>query len=161
MFVKKSKWNGKNGRHPGSLTMSHLSVKLSPNGVGLCRRKAAPQERPAGSGRLFMSDMKPIKDIEYLEQLIDEGYVLKGRRDDPERNLKALKSFFAKDYELVPEDWLLENGYQLVEPSQFTKGYTLAYKLIDDFPDQYFRSGYSLVKGNKEIFLYLKLKEEL
>ena len=108
-----------------------------------------------------MSTLKPIKDTQYLEKLISEGYVLKGRRDDPIRDLAAVKKFFAKDYALVPEDWLLSNGYELVEPSPFTKGYTLAYKLIDDFPDQYFRSGYSLVKGDKEVFLYLKMKEKL
>jgi hypothetical protein len=108
-----------------------------------------------------MSTVKPIKDAEYLEELMSQGYVLKGRRDDPARDLVALKSFFPKGYTLVPEDWLLSNGYTLVEPSAFTKGYTLAYKLIDDFPDQYFRSGYSLVKGSEEIFLYLKLKEKL
>jgi hypothetical protein len=108
-----------------------------------------------------MSTLKPIKDAKYLEELISEGYVLKGRREDPDRDLAAVKKFFAKDYELVPEDWLLSNGYELVEPSPFTKGYTLAYKLIDDFPDQYFRSGYSLVEGDKEVFLYLKMKEKL
>ncbi len=108
-----------------------------------------------------MSTVKPIKDIEYLEQLMAEGYVLRGRRRDPERDMTALKRFFAKGYELMPEDWLLDRGYKLVEPSPLTKGYTLAYKLIDEFPDQYFRSGYSLVKGDEEVFLYLKLKEKL
>jgi len=99
--------------------------------------------------------------VRYLEELIDEGYVLQGRRQDSERDLKSLKSFFSKGYELMPEDWLLSAGYELVEPSQFTKGHTLAYKLVDDFPDQYFRSGYSLVKGNDEIFLYLKVEQKL
>lgn len=108
-----------------------------------------------------MSTLKPIKDTKYLEELISEGYVLKGRREDPDRDLAAVHRFFAKDYELVPEDWLLSNGYELVEPSPFTKGYTLAYKLVDDFPDQYFRSGYSLVKEDKEVFLYLKMKEKV
>ena len=108
-----------------------------------------------------MSTLKPIKDTDYLEELISQGYVLKGRREDPDRDLAAVHKFFAKDYELVPEDWLLSNGYELVEPSPFTKGYTLAYKLIDDFPDQYFRSGYSLVKGDEEVFLYLKMKEKV
>jgi len=107
-----------------------------------------------------MSTFKPIKDMKYLEEIMSQGYLLKGRRQDPERDLLAVKSFFSKDYELVPEDWLLDNGYKLVEPSPLTKGYTLAYKLIDDFPDQYFRSGYSLIKGSKEVFLYLKLKED-
>lgn len=108
-----------------------------------------------------MSTVKPIRDIEYLEELISEGYVLKGRRGDPSKDLIAIKRFFSKGYEFVPEDWLLSDGYELVEPSVFTKGYTLAYKLIDDFPDQYFRSGYSLVKEGKEVFLYLKHKGKL
>ncbi len=106
-----------------------------------------------------MSTLKPIKEIGYLEELISKGYLLRGRRGDPARDLLAIKSFFSKGYELFPEDWLLGNGYKLVEPSPLTKGYTLAYKLIDDFPDQYFRSGYSLIKGSEEVFLYLKLKE--
>jgi len=108
-----------------------------------------------------MSTVKPIKDVEYLEELISEGYVLKGRRGDPSKDLIAVKRFFSKGYEFVPEDWLLGSGYELVEPSVFTKGYTLAYKLIDDFPDQYFRSGYSLIKEDKEVFLYLKFKEKV
>jgi hypothetical protein len=108
-----------------------------------------------------MSALEPIRDVDYLEKLIGQGYVLKGRREDPDRDLAAVKRFFAKEYALVPEDWLLSNGYELVEPSAFTKGYTLAYKLIDDFPDQYFRSGYSLVKGDEEVFLYLKMKEKV
>lgn len=112
-------------------------------------------------GRQSMSTLKPIKDTRHLEQLISEGYLLKGRREDPARDLAALKNFFVKGYELVPEEWLLGNGYELVAPSPFTKGHTLAYKLIDDFPDQYFRSGYSLVKGSEEVFLYLKMKEKV
>ena len=106
-----------------------------------------------------MSTLKPIKEIGYLEELISKGYLIRGRRGDPDRDLLAIKKFFSKGYELVPEDWLLDNGYNLVEPSPLTKGYTLAYKLIDDFPDQYFRSGYSLIKAREEVFLYLKLKE--
>lgn len=108
-----------------------------------------------------MPALKPIGEIEYLEELIREGYLLKGRRGDPERDLLAVKSFFSKGYELVPEAWLLDKGYKLVESSPLTKGYTLAYKLIDDFPDQYFRSGYTLTKGAEEVFLYLKLKEKV
>ena len=61
-----------------------------------------------------MSTLKPIKDTKYLEELISEGYVLKGRREDPDRDLAAVQKFFAKDYELVPEEWLLGNGYELV-----------------------------------------------
>jgi len=108
-----------------------------------------------------MSTVKPIRDIEYLEELISEGYVFKGRRGDPSKDLIAIKRFFSKGYEFVPEDWLLSSGYELVEPSVFTKGHTLAYKLIDDLPDQYFRSGYSLIKEGEEVFLYLKHKEKL
>ncbi len=108
-----------------------------------------------------MSSLKPIGELGYLEQLMENGYVVKGRRQDPARDLNALKSFLSKGHELIPEGWLLDNGYQLVKPSQFTKGYTLAYKLVNDFPDQYFRSGYSLVKGSEEVFLYLKVEQRL
>jgi len=104
------------------------------------------------------TEVKPIKDIGYLENLIDEGYAVKGPRQDPSKDLITFKAFLRKGYEFAPEDWLSSNGYQFVEPSTFTKGFRLAYKLIEGFPDERFRSNYSLLKVNKEVPLYLKVE---
>ena len=107
-------------------------------------------------------EVKPIKDIGYLEELIHEGYAIKGPRQDPSKDLITFKAFLRKGHEFAPEDWLSSNGYQFVEPSTFTKGLRLAYKLIEGLPDERFRSNYSLLKANKEVSLYLKVevKEE-
>lgn len=99
---------------------------------------------------------KPIKTIDELEETLSEGYTIKGPRKDPSRDLVSFKAFLKKGREFAPEDWLAENGYKFVEPSTFTKGHKIAYKMIDDFPDERFNSNYSLVKGDVEIVLYLK-----
>ena len=88
-----------------------------------------------------MTDNKgvgPISSFEYLEKLI------------------SFKAFLKKGKEFAPEDWLSSMGYEFVEPNRFTKGHRIAYKIIDEFPDQRFNSNYSLVKGEREILLYLK-----
>ena len=100
--------------------------------------------------------VEPISDLGYLERLLADGYAVKGPRQDPSRDLISFKAFLRKGYEFAPEDWLVSNGYQFVEPSAFTKGFRLLYKLIDGFPDQRFRSHYSLVKGDSETPLYLR-----
>ena len=103
-------------------------------------------------------ELKPIKDIDYLEKLIEEGYRVKGPRQDTSKDLITFKVFLRKGHEFAPEDWLSSNGYQFVEPSTFTKGRRLAYKMIEGFPDERFKSNYSLLKGGKEIPLYLKVE---
>ena len=105
--------------------------------------------------------LEPIKDTGYLEKLIEEGYRVKGPRQDPSKDLITFKAFLKKGHEFAPEDWLSSNGYQFVEPGTFTKGFRLAYKLIGDFPDERFRSNYSLLKGDKEIPLYLKTEVKM
>ena len=74
------------------------------------------------------------------------------------KDLSIFKAFLRKGHEFAPEDWLSSNGYQFVEPSTFTKGRRLAYKLNEKFPDERFMSNYSLLKGNNEIPLYLKVE---
>lgn len=106
-------------------------------------------------------EVKPISDMGYLEKLLDDGYMVKGLRQDPSKDLVSFKAFLRKGYEFTPEDWLVSNGYQFVEPSTFTKGFRLLYKLIEEFPDERFRSNYSLLKGDKEIPLYLKVEIKL
>jgi hypothetical protein len=100
--------------------------------------------------------IEPIKSVEDLERLLSEGYSIKGPRKDPSRDIAAFKSFLTKGKEFVTEDWLAGNGYKFVEPSTFTKGHRIAYKIIDDFPDERFNSNYSLVFKDREVTLFLK-----
>jgi hypothetical protein len=98
----------------------------------------------------------PINSLDYLQELLNDGYIIKGPRKEPSRDLASFKAFLKKGKEFAPEDWLSNNGYKFVEPSIFTRGHRIAYKIIDDFPDERFNSNYSIVKGEKEIPLYLK-----
>lgn len=100
--------------------------------------------------------VKPINNQDYLNELLNEGYVIKGPWGDPQRDLISFKRFIEKGKEFAPEDWLSSMGYKFVKPSTFTKGHKIAYKIIDGFPDERFNSNYSLVKEKKEIPLYLK-----
>ncbi len=103
-------------------------------------------------------EVESIKDISYLEKLINEGYAIQGPRHDPSKDLAVFRAFLRKGREFAPEGWLSRNGYQFVEPSTFTKGFRLAYKLIDGFPDERFRSNYGLSRGGEEIPLYLRME---
>ena len=98
----------------------------------------------------------PIKSSDDLEKVLDQGYTIKGPRNDPEKDIAGFKVFLKKGKEFAPENWLEINGYQFVEPNIFTKGNRIAWKNIDDFPDERFNSQYKLVKGAKEVTLYLK-----
>ncbi len=98
----------------------------------------------------------PIKSLEYLEELLAAGYTITGPRKESLRDLAAFKAFVKKGKEFAPENWLANNGYKFVEPNTFTKGHRIAYKMIDDFPDERFNSNYFLAKGGQEIPLYLK-----
>ncbi|MHA1975066.1 MAG: class I SAM-dependent methyltransferase [Candidatus Hodarchaeales archaeon] len=102
--------------------------------------------------------VKPINNLDYLEELRGEGYTIKGPRNSPPRDLKAFETFLKRGKEFAPEDWLSSKGYKFVEPSIFTNGHRISYKLIDEFPDERFNSSYSLVKGEREIPLYLKVE---
>ena len=102
--------------------------------------------------------LEPIRDIDYLEKLIDAGYAVVGPRHNKDRDLVALKAMLQKRYEFSPEEWLSSHEYQFIEPNTFTKGFRISYKLIDNFPDERFKSNYSLLIGEKEIPLYLKVE---
>jgi len=102
--------------------------------------------------------VKPINNLDYLEELLNKGYTIKGPRKDPSRDLISLKAFLKRGKEFTPEDWISSSGYEFVEPSIFTKGYRILYKIINGFSDERFKSNYSLVKGEREIPLYLKVK---
>jgi len=103
------------------------------------------------------TSVEPINTLDYLEELLCKGYVIKGPRKDSSRDLISFKAFLKKGKEFAPEGWLSHMGYEFVEPSTFTKGHKIAYKIIDEFPDERFNSNYALVKGNREIPLYLKV----
>ena len=102
--------------------------------------------------------VEPINTLDYLDELLGQGYVIKGPRKDSSRDLISFKAFLKKGKEFVPEVWLSHMGYEFVEPSTFTKGHKIAYKIIDEFPDERFNSNYTLVKGKRKIPLYLKLE---
>ena len=102
--------------------------------------------------------LEPIRDIDYLEKLIGAGYDIIGPRRNKDRDLVAIKSILLKGKEFAPEEWLSSNGYQFIEPNTFTNGYRISYKIIDDFPDERFKSNYSLLMEEKEIPLYLKVE---
>ena len=102
--------------------------------------------------------VKPIKNPDYLEELLNKEYIIKGPRKDPSKDLISFKAILEKGREFAPEDWLSNRGYKFVEPSIFTKGHKISYKIINGFPDERFNSNYSLVKEKREIPLYLKVE---
>lgn len=102
--------------------------------------------------------VKPISNLDYLVELVDKGYTIKGPRRDPSRDLIALKAILKKGKEFAPEDWLSSMGYKFVEPNTFTKGHRISYKTINGVLDERFNSNYSLVRGEREIPLYLKVE---
>jgi hypothetical protein len=102
--------------------------------------------------------LEPIKDTEYLQKLINDGYNIDGPRHNMVRDMAAVRAFLRKGRVFSPEEWLTSQGYQFIEPNTFTKGFRIAYKLIDGFPDELFRSNYSLFKKTSEVPLYLKVE---
>jgi len=103
-------------------------------------------------------DINPIKEINYLQELIEKGYIVKGPNSDISKNLFVFKRIIKRDYRFIPESWLESRGYKFVEPSDFTKGYKLAYKEKEGIIQEYYESNYSLYKEGDEIHLYLKCK---
>ncbi|MDZ7391795.1 MAG: hypothetical protein ONB25_02695 [candidate division KSB1 bacterium] len=105
-------------------------------------------------------DLTPITSQEQLRSLLHAGYGLKGPRPDLEVNVTAMERYFARGYEFIPEPLLLAQGYQLVPPSQFTKGLQFAYRVENEQLFKFYRSNYSLIKEGREIPLYLKYEEK-
>ncbi len=104
--------------------------------------------------------LTPIADKEQLRALLEKGYTLRGPRPDPEVNVAAMERYFARGYEFVPEPLLLAQGYELVPPSQFTKGLQFAYRIVDEQLSKFYRSNYALLKGEEAVPLYLKYEEK-
>ena len=103
--------------------------------------------------------LKRMRNIEYLQKLLDKCYIVNSKWTDPSRNLGIFKRFLNKGYEFIPEIWLKNRGYVFVEPCNFTKGYKLAYKIEDGVLEQYYESNYSLIKNDDVIQLYLLYKQ--
>ena len=105
-----------------------------------------------------MSDfiLKPIITSEDIDAAIHAGYSLTGPRKDIEKDLKTFKLFLEKGKDFAPEDWLRNEGYRIVEPNQFTNGFWIAFKMVNDFPDERYNSNYSLKKDDQETKLYLR-----
>ena len=101
----------------------------------------------------------PIRDIAHFQELMEKDYVLEGPRQDASKNMVTFERFLRRGHEFTPEEWLESRGYEFVEPSTFTKGNKLAYKMKEDVLEQYFRSNYSLHKKDRKIRLYLKEKK--
>lgn len=99
---------------------------------------------------------KPIQNLEDILTLINNGYILKGPRNDQEKDLKIFEAFLKKGKEFAPEPMLVELGFRLVEPNQFTNGFWIAFKMVNDFPDERYNSNYTLLKDDQEIKLYLQ-----
>ena len=100
--------------------------------------------------------LNPIRTAEDIEVIIQAGYTLIGPRKDLEKDLKTFKLFLEKGKEFAPESWLRSEGYRMVEPNQFTNGFWIAFKMVNDFPDERFNSNYVLKKDDQEIKLYLQ-----
>ena len=100
--------------------------------------------------------LKPIKTAEDIDKTIQAGFRLIGPRKDTEKDLKTFKLFLEKGKEFAPENWLKNEGYRIVEPNQFTNGFWIAFKMVNDFPDERFNSNYILTKDDLEIKLYLQ-----
>jgi hypothetical protein len=106
------------------------------------------------------AQLSPISQAQQLRALVEAGYQLKGPRPDIAVNLAAMERYFARGYEFVPEPLLLSQGYELVPPSQFTKGLQFVYRIVNEQLSKYYRSQYALVKEGTEIPLYLKYEEK-
>ncbi len=53
-----------------------------------------------------MNDRKsvePINTLDYLEELLGKGYVIKGPRKDPSRDLISFKAFLKRERNLPPK----------------------------------------------------------
>jgi hypothetical protein len=104
-------------------------------------------------------DISTITDETYLNKIIDSGWMIRGPRKDSQKDLHFAKNFFKRNITFVPEHVLEADGFKVVSPCPFTRGYQLMFKdegrLI-----RYTRSRYTLISENHEIPLYIILNED-
>ena len=106
------------------------------------------------------TNLDVIKTFESLKELLSTGISLKGPRDDHQKNMDMIERFFQRDYVFFPETLLLNDGYQIVEPSTFTKGLQFAFKTAGEDMKKYYKSHFSLIINSIEIPLYLEYKDK-
>jgi hypothetical protein len=104
-------------------------------------------------------DVKTISSESYLNEIMDSGWTIVGPRKDKQKDLQFAKNFFKRNMEFVPEHVLEADGFEIVPPSPFTRGYQLMFKDKGQLI-RYTRSQYTLTSGKTEIPLYIILKED-
>ena len=104
-------------------------------------------------------EIKTISSQSYLNEIIDSGWTIVGPRKDPQKNLRFAKNFFKRNMEFVPEHVLEADGFKIVQPSPFTRGYQLMFKDEEQLI-RYTRSQYTLTFGKTEIPLYVILNQD-
>ncbi len=104
-------------------------------------------------------DVKTISSESHLDEIIDSGWTIVGPRKDTQKDLRFAKNFFKRNMEFVPEHVLEADGFEIVLPSPFTRGYQLMFKDKGQLI-RYTRSQYTLTSGKTEIPLYVILNED-
>ena len=104
-------------------------------------------------------EIKTISSESYLNEIIDSGWTIAGPRKDSQKDLRFARNFFKRNMEFVPEHVLEADGFKVVLPSPFTRGYQLMFKNEGQLI-RYTRSQYTLTSGDAEIPLYVILNED-
>jgi len=104
-------------------------------------------------------EIKTISSESYLDEIMDSGWTIVGPRKDPQKDLRFAKNFFKRNMEFVPEHVLEADGFKIVPPSPFTRGYQLMFKDAGQLI-RYTRSQYTLTSGKTEIPLYVILNPD-
>jgi hypothetical protein len=102
--------------------------------------------------------VRPIESDTDVEALVEHGFQIKGPRGEPSKDLVSFQRILKTGRVFIPETWLVAQEYQAVEPSPFTQGKKILWKEKDNFPDEYASSNYTLIRGEEEIPLYLKVE---
>jgi hypothetical protein len=104
-------------------------------------------------------EIRTISNEGYLDEIMNSGWSIVGPRKDPEKDLRFAKNFFKRGIEFFPQHVLEADGFKIVPPSLLTQGHQLMFKdegkLI-----RYTKSRYTLISDDKEISLYVYLKED-
>lgn len=104
-------------------------------------------------------DIGTITDAPALDEIAAAGWIVAGPRNEPDKDTRSAKRFFERGKEFIPEHVLVADGFDLVPPSAFTKGYQLAFK-DDGQLVRYLKSNYALRHEGEEVPLYVLLTEE-
>jgi hypothetical protein len=104
-------------------------------------------------------EIKTISSESYLNEIIGSGWTIVGPRKDPQKDLRFARNFFKRNMEFVPKHVLEADGFKVVLPSLFTRGYQLMFKDEGQLI-RYTRSQYTLISDDNEIPLYVILNED-